>query len=306
MVKSMSKATKNQVKLTRGDRVFNVFIYALMAVVLILCAYPLYFVVIASFSDPTQVNAGNVIFLPKDVMVDGYISIFHDAKIWTGYKNTIIYTVVGTCLNVCLTMAAAYPLSRKELLGRKQIMMLLTFTMFFNGGMIPNYLLVNGMGLKNTIWAMVLPTAVSVWDLIIARSYFMSTIPDELVEAAEIDGCGSLRFFFTMALPLSKALTAVMVLFYAVSHWNAFFNALLYLDKSAMHPLQLVLRDLLLVNQGVDSSMMADAKEMQLRQKLADLLKYGAVVVSTLPVLCIYPFIQKYFVKGVMVGAVKG
>lgn len=302
----MNNAIKNQIKLTRSDRIFNAFIYILMVIVLIMCAYPLYFVIIASFSDPTQVNAGNVILLPKDVMVDGYISIFNDTKIWTGYKNTILYTVVGTCINVCLTMAGAYPLSRKELLGRKQIMVLLTFTMFFNGGMIPNYLLVNGLGLKNTIWAMVLPTAISVWNLIIARSYFASTIPDELVEAAEIDGCGSLRFFFTMALPLSKALTAVMVLFYAVSHWNAFFNALLYLDKSTMHPLQLVLRDLLLVNQGVDSSMMADAKEMQLRQKLADLLKYGAVVVSTLPVLCIYPFIQKYFVKGVMVGAVKG
>ena len=297
---------KGRIGMSRGDKVFSVFLYLVMIMVLILCAYPLYFVLIASFSDPVQVNAGNVILLPRDVMVDGYISIFNDMKIWNGYKNTIIYTVLGTAINVALTLSAAFPLSRRELMGRKQIMMLLTFTMFFNGGMIPNYLLVKGLGLKNTVWAMVLPTAVSVWNLIIARSYFMSNIPDELVEAAEIDGCGSLRFFFTMALPLSKALTAVMVLFYAVSHWNSFFDALLYLDKSSMHPLQLVLRDLLLVNQGVDSSMFADAKEMQLRQKLADLLKYGAVVVSTLPVLCIYPFIQKYFVRGVMVGAVKG
>lgn len=300
----MSK--KSYIRLSGGDRVFNVLMYVIMAFILVVCAYPLYFVVIASFSDPAQVNIGKVILLPKDIMFDGYISIFTNAKIWIAYKNTILYTVVGTIVNVYLTLTAAFPLSRRELLGRKTIMKLLTFTMFFSGGMIPNYLLVLNLNLKNTIWAMVLPTAVSVWNLIIARSYFMSTIPDELIEAAEIDGCGSLRFFFTMALPLSKALTAVMVLFYAVAHWNEFFNAMLYLDKSSMHPLQIVLRDLLLVNQGVDSSMLADAEEMQLRQKLADLLKYGAVVVTTLPVLAIYPFIQKYFVKGIMVGAVKG
>ena len=293
-------------KLTRGDRTFNAVLYFFMILTLLICAYPLYFVLIASISDPTQVNAGNVILWPKDIMLDGYKSIFQDSKLWTGYKNTIIYTVLGTTVNVALTLSAAYPLSRQYLLARKQIMILLTFTMFFNGGMIPNYLLVRGLGLKNTIWAMVLPTAVSVWNLIISRSYFITNIPEDLVGAAEIDGCGSLRFFFYITLPLSKALTAVMILFYAVMHWNEFFNALLYLDKSNMHPLQLVLRDLLLVNQGVDNSMMADAKEMQLRQKLADLLKYGAVVVSTLPVLVIYPFIQKYFVKGVMVGAIKG
>lgn len=297
---------KQHIRLSGGDKAFNILMYIIMALILVVCAYPLYFVVIASFSDPAQVNIGKVILLPKDIMFDGYSSIFTNAKIWIAYKNTILYTVAGTIVNVYLTLTAAFPLSRRELMGRKTIMKLITFTMFFSGGMIPNYLLVLNLNLKNTIWAMVLPTAVSVWNLIIARSYFMSTIPDELIEAAEIDGCGSLRFFFTMALPLSKALTAVMVLFYAVAHWNEFFNAMLYLDKSAMHPLQIVLRDLLLVNQGVDSSMLADAEEMQLRQKLADLLKYGAVVVTTLPVLAIYPFIQKYFVKGVMVGAVKG
>lgn len=295
-----------RIRLSVSDKAFNTLMYVLMTFILIVCAYPLYFVVIASFSDPAQVNVGNVVLLPRDIMFDGYSSIFSNSKIWIAYKNTIVYTVTGTILNVYLTLSAAFPLSRRELMGRKLIMRLLTFTMFFSGGMIPNYLLVLNLGLKNTIWAMILPTAVSVWNLIIARSYFISTIPDELIEAAEIDGCGSLRFFFTMALPLSKALTAVMVLFYAVAHWNEFFNALLYLDKSSMHPLQIVLRDLLLVNQGVDASMMADAEEMQLRQKLADLLKYGAVVVTTLPVLAIYPFIQKYFVKGVMVGAVKG
>ncbi len=297
---------KQHIRLSGGDKAFNILMYIIMGLILVVCAYPLYFVVIASFSDPAQVNIGKVILLPKDIMFDGYSSIFTNAKIWIAYKNTILYTVAGTIVNVYLTLTAAFPLSRRELMGRKTIMKLITFTMFFSGGMIPNYLLVLNLNLKNTIWAMVLPTAVSVWNLIIARSYFMSTIPDELIEAAEIDGCGSLRFFFTMALPLSKALTAVMVLFYAVAHWNEFFNAMLYLDKSTMHPLQIVLRDLLLVNQGVDSSMLADAEEMQLRQKLADLLKYGAVVVTTLPVLAIYPFIQKYFVKGVMVGAVKG
>jgi len=201
---------------------------------------------------------------------------------------------------------AGYSLSRKELMGRKFIMILFTFTLFFNGGMIPNYLLVRSLGLINTIGAMVLPGAVSIWYLIIARTYFMSNIPDELFEAASVDGCDSLYFFFKIALPISKALTAVMVLFYAVGHWNAFFNALIYLESSSKHPLQLVLRNILLINQGGDASLLADAEDMVLRQKLADILRYGIIVVSSLPMLCVYPFIQRYFVKGVMIGSIKG
>ena len=292
--------------LTQSDLAFAVVAKLIMVLVLLVCAYPLYFILIASISDPVQVNAGKVILFPKAILWDGYKSILRDHKIWQGYRNTILYTVTGTALNVCLTMGGAFALSRRDLLMRKQIMILLTFTLFFNGGMIPNYLLVSGLGLKNSIWAMILPNAVSVWNLIIARSFFITNIPDELMEAAEIDGCDSLRFFFRIALPLSLALVAVMLLFYAVTHWNAFFNALLYLDNSSSHPLQLVLRNLLLVNQASDPAMLADAEDMILRQKLADLLKYGIIVVSTLPVLCLYPFVQRYFVKGVMIGAIKG
>lgn len=293
-------------KQSRGDIIFTVINTIVMALVLFVCAYPLYYILIASVSDPTFVNTGSVTLIPKGIMLDGYRSIFKNAKIWIGYKNTILYTVTGTLLNVCLTMTGAYALSRTELLFRKQIMVLITFTMFFNGGMIPNYLLVSSLGLKNTIWAIILPTALSVWNLIIAKTYYQSTIPKELIEAAEVDGCGTLRFFFKIALPLSLALVAVMALFYAVAHWNAFFNALIYLDHAEMHPLQLVLRDLLLVNMGGDSSMLEDAQDGLARQKLADLLKFGVIIVSTIPVLCIYPFIQRYFVKGVMIGSVKG
>ena len=294
------------IKQSRGDVVFTVINGFFMAAVLFVCAYPLYYILVASVSDPTFVNLGQVNFVPKGIMLDGYRSIFYNAKIWVGYRNTIVYTVSGTVLNVCLTMTGAYALSRRELFLRKQIMILITFTLFFNGGMIPNYLLVSGLGLKNTLWAIILPTALSVWNLIIAKTFYESTIPLELNEAAEVDGCGTLRFFFTIVLPLSLSLVAVMALFYAVAHWNAFFNALIYLDHAGMHPLQLVLRDLLLINMGGDSSMLGEAQDGLARQKLADLLKFGVIIVSTIPVLCIYPFIQRYFVKGVMIGSVKG
>ncbi len=291
---------------SRSDMLFNLINGFFMCLVVVLMVYPLYFIVIASFSDPTKVNAGKVVLFPQGIMFDGFKAIFRDTKIWVGYRNTIVYAVLGTIVNVCLTITAGYSLSRKELMGRKPIMILITFTMFFNGGMIPNYMLVSGLGLKDSLWAMILPNAVSIWNLIIARTYLSTNIPDELFEAASMDGCGTIRFFFKIVLPLSSALTAVLVLFYAVAHWNAFFNALIYLESSSKYPLQLVLRNILLINQSGDSSMLADTEDLVLRQKLADLLKYGVIVVSTLPVLCIYPFVQKYFVKGVMIGAVKG
>lgn len=291
---------------SRSDMLFNLINGFFMCLVVVLMVYPLYFIVIASFSDPTKLNAGKVVLFPQGIMFDGFKAIFRDTKIWVGYRNTIVYAVLGTIVNVCLTITAGYSLSRKELMGRKPIMILITFTMFFNGGMIPNYMLVSGLGLKDSLWAMILPNAVSIWNLIIARTYLSTNIPDELFEAASMDGCGTIRFFFKIVLPLSSALTAVLVLFYAVAHWNAFFNALIYLESSSKYPLQLVLRNILLINQSGDSSMLADTEDLVLRQKLADLLKYGVIVVSTLPVLCIYPFVQKYFVKGVMIGAVKG
>lgn len=295
-----------KVKQNRGDLIFDVINTLVMLIFLIIVAYPLYFVLIASISDPTYVNNGQVIFTPKGIMFLGYQKIFQDSKILVGYKNTILYTLVGTVVNVALTVTSGYALSRKDLKGRRFIMGMLTFTMFFNGGMIPTYMLVKGIGLMNTFWAMIIPNAVSVFNIIIARTYFESNIPAEMHEAAFIDGCGNLKFFFSIALPLSKALTAVMVLFYAVGHWNSFFNALIYLKDEKMHPLQLILRNILLVNQSNDASMLSDVREMVERQKAAELIKYGVIVVSSLPVLMLYPFVQKYFVKGVMVGSVKG
>lgn len=292
-------------KANRADKIFDVFNVAIMSIILLLVAYPIYLVIIASFSDPQYFNSGQVLFLPKGIMFDGYIKVFQDNKIWTGYKNTIIYTALGTAINLCLTVTAGYCLSRKEFKGKKFFMMLFAFTMFFSGGMIPSYLLVKNLGIYNTIWAMVLPNAASVWNIIIARAFIMSNIPDELFEATSIDGGGSMRFFFSIVVPLSKALVAVLTLFYAVGHWNSFFNALIYLEKQEMYPLQLILRDILLVNQSAIAGT-GDEKDIIMLQKLADLLKHSIIVVASLPVLCLYPFVQKYFVKGVMIGSIKG
>jgi putative aldouronate transport system permease protein len=202
-------------------------------------------------------------------------------------------------------MTAGYGLSRKDLRGRSQILKLLAFTMFFSGGMIPTYMIVKGLGLVNTIWAMVIPNAVSVWNLLITRSFFETTIPDELLNAAMIDGCGNLRFFARIVMPLSKAIVAVMVLFYAIVHWNSFFSALIYLESERLYPLQIILRNILIANQQ-QGEMMADVTDLIERQNLAELLKYGVIVVASVPVLVLYPFVQKYFVSGIMVGSVKG
>ncbi|NMA66924.1 MAG: carbohydrate ABC transporter permease [Clostridiaceae bacterium] len=277
-----------------------------MILFLIIIAYPLYFILIASISDPTLIYNGEVLFFPKGITFLGYEKIFQDEKILIGYRNTIMYTLVGTLINVALTVTGGYALSRKDMKGRRFILRIFTFAMFFNGGMIPTYLLVKNLGMLYTFWAMVIPNAVSIFNIIIARTYYENNIHPELHEAAFIDGCGNLTFFHKIALPLSKSLTAVMVLFYAVGHWNSFFNALIYLNDQMMYPLQLILRNILIVNQSMDNSMLNDVREMLEKQKAAELIKYGVIVVSSLPILILYPFIQKYFVKGVMIGAIKG
>jgi putative aldouronate transport system permease protein len=289
-----------------SDALFDVLNNLVMSLFLFLVAYPLYFVLIASVSDPTYVNSGQVLLLPKGLMSLGYERILHDTRILVGYRNTIMYTLVGTSVNVALTLSSGYVFSRKDFKGRKVLLMMFTFTMFFGGGMVPTYLLVKGVGLMNTFWAMVVPNAVSVFNIIIAKTYFETSIPAEMHEAAFMDGCADLRFFFSIALPLSKALAAVMVLFYAVGHWNSFFSALVYLESERMYPLQLVLRNILLVEQSNDAGMLNDVREMIERQKAAELIKYGVIVVSNLPVLMLYPMVQKHFVKGVLVGSLKG
>jgi len=293
-------------KKLNGDKIFDIVNYTGMILFLIIVAYPLYFILIGSFSDPLYIYNGEVILWPKGFTLLGYERIFSNNKILIGYKNTILYTVVGTCINVALTLTSGYALSRKDLKLRCFVMGMFAFTLLFNGGLIPTYLVVKKLGILYTFWAMVIPNALSIFNVMIARTYFESNIPTDMFEAASIDGCGNLRFFFTIVLPLSETLIAVLVLFYAVSHWNAFFNALIYLNDEEMYPLQLILRNILIVNQATDSSMLSDVEEIIERQKAAELVRYGIIIVSSLPVLILYPFIQKHFVKGVMIGSLKG
>lgn len=290
--------------LNRADRAFNTLDYVLLTIAFLLVAYPLYFVVIASISDPIAVYEGRVVLYPIKPTLEGYRRILSYSSLFVGYKNTIIYTLVGTSINVVLTITAGYALSRKELVGRNVMMMGVMITMIISGGMIPNYLLVRSLRLYNTMWALILPGAVSTWNLIVTRTFFQQTIPDELREAADLDGCNDTSFFLRVVLPLSSSIVAVMVLFYAVNHWNSYFNALIYLSSTSKYPLQLVLRNILIVNTLDD--MVNDVATQAAQQRMGDLIKYGMIIISSLPLLVLYPFLQKYFVHGVMIGAIKG
>lgn len=287
-----------------GDKIFDVINQLLLIIVLIAVFYPLYFIVIASFSDPSAVASGNVYFVPKGFNLDGYLKVFENEKIWIGYKNSIIYTIAGTAINLAFTVPAAYGLSKKGLPGKGFLMGMITFTMFFSGGLIPGYLLIDNLGMNNTMWALVLPGAVSVYNLIVTRSYMASNISGELEEAAQLDGCSDFNMFFKIVIPLSKPIIGVILLMYAVGHWNAYFNALIYIRDQGLYPLQIILRDLLIQTEQA-ASMGGDASVMEL-QRISEMLKYAVIIVSSLPVLCIYPFIQKYFEKGMMIGSLKG
>ena len=293
-----------KIRLSRADQVFDAVNYVILTLCLLVVAYPLYFIVIASVSDPTAVYAGRVVLWPASFTLEGYRRILDYASFFTGYRNTILYTLVGTAVNVAITIPGAYALSRKDLVGRNIMMMGITFTMIFSGGLIPTYLLVIQLNLYNTMWALILPAAVSSWNFIVARTFFQQTIPDELLEAATLDGAGNTQFFLRIVLPLSKSIIAVMVLFYAVNHWNSYFNALIYLKSAEKYPLQLVLRNILFENSLGD--MVEDASTLALQQRLGDLIKYGIIIASSLPLLILYPFLQRYFIQGVMIGAVKG
>lgn len=287
-----------------GDKIFDIVNHTLLIVITLAVLYPLYFILIASFSDPAAVASGQVHLLPVGFNLDGYRKVFENSKIWLGYKNSILYTIVGTSINLALTIPAAYGLSKRTLPGKGILMGLITFTMFFSGGLIPGYLLIDSMGLNNTMWALILPGAVSVYNLIVTRSYMAGNISGELEEAAQLDGCSDFQIFFRIVLPLSKPILGVMLLMYAVGHWNSYFNALIYIRDQSMYPLQVILRDLLIQTEQA-ASMGGDASVMEL-QRIADMLKYGVIVVSSLPVLCLYPFVQKYFEQGMMVGSIKG
>jgi len=296
---------KTAIRESKGDRLFMFLIYLFLTLVLIAVAVPLIYIVSSSFSSPQAVTSGKVWLFPVDFTLDGYKAVFNNPQIGVGYLNSLFYTVVGTLINVTLTIMLAYPLAKKSLYGRNFFMVLLVITMMFEGGLIPYYLVVKNLHLLDTRWAMILPGALGVFQVIVARTFFQTTIPDELAEAAELDGCSDIRFIFSIVLPLSKPIIAVMTLMYAVGHWNAYFDALIFLRSPDLFPLQIILRNILILN-SVDASMMADVSQMQAQQGLKDLLKYSLIVVASLPVLIIYPFVQKHFVKGVMIGSLKG
>lgn len=299
----MNRATA--IRESVGDRVFLALIYIFLCCVLVAVLYPLIYIVSSSFSSAQAVVSGKVWLWPVDFSLMGYKVIFSNPAILTGYMNSIIYTLLGVSINVVMTVAIAYPLSRSTFVGRNLIMMLLVFTILFSGGLIPTYLTVKAVGILDTRWAMVLPGALSVFQVIVARTFFQSTIPKELGEAAELDGCSDIGFLWRVVLPLSKAIIAVLILFYAVGIWNAYFDALIYLKSPGLYPLQIILRNILILN-TIDATALVDANQMAARQGLRDLLKYSLIVVATVPILCIYPFVQKYFVQGIMIGSVKG
>ena len=288
-----------------GDKIFVGLVIVILTLFFIAVLYPCIFVISASFSSGTAVQAGKVVLFPVDFSLEGYKTVLNTPKVWLGYRNSIFYTVFGTIINLAMTMTAAYCLSRRDLPGRNGVMLAFTFTMFFNGGMIPMYVQVSRLGMLNTIWSLMIPNAISVYNLIVARTFIVNSIPGELLEASQIDGCSDVRYFLSIVLPLSKAIIAVECLFYAVGHWNAYFNAMIYLNDSNLYPLTIFLREILL-SANIDPSTVSDP---ELQAKLADLvgiIKYALIVVAVVPVLLIYPFVQKYFVKGVMIGSVKG
>ncbi|WP_240418081.1 carbohydrate ABC transporter permease [Paenibacillus periandrae] len=295
---------EHKLKKTLSDEtIFNAVVNALAVLILVIVLYPLIFIVSASFSNPALVLNGEVYLLPKQITLEAYQNVFHNEKIWNGYSKSILYTFIGTLINIFMTTLAAYPLSRPDLPGRGGIMFFVTLTMFFSGGLIPSYLIVKNLGMVDTMWALIIPGAIATYNLIVMRTYFQTSIPWELQEAAHIDGCSNWRLLTHVILPLSKPILAVMVLFYAVGHWNSYFNALIYIRTKELYPLQLVLREILMVSQAdaVDSNVGLESKVL-----LAESIKYVVIIISSLPVLIMYPFVQRHFVKGVMIGSLKG
>lgn len=292
-------------QLSFSDRVFhavNTFIMLLICIVII---YPMYYIIIASITDPTVIDGGEMLLWPRKLFFDGYITAFEHKPLLTGYANSLLYTVLGTLFNLFLTIPGAYALSRNDMTGRSLIMMVFTFTMFFSGGMIPTYMLIRSLGMINTIWSMIIPGGVSVYNLIVVKTFFQTALNRELLEAASIDGCSDLNFFFRIALPLSSTIVAVMVVFYAVGHWNAYFDAILYLNERKLMPLQAVLRELLLLN-TITNEMNVNMAELVEKTKRADQLKFCVIILASLPVMVLYPFAQRFFTQGVMIGSIKG
>ena len=304
MTEVKKKIKGTAVRKTRFDRIFDGVIYTILGLLTASYLYILIFTVSASFSDPNAVYSGRVVLWPVDFTLQGYERVFQEKMLWIGYRNSIIYMVVGTLISTMLTITGAYALSRKDLPGRNIITGLLVFTMFFSGGIIPLYLIVRSLKLLDTMWALILPGAISMSNIIIARTFFANNIPTGLLDAARIDGCNNIRFFFRIALPLSKPIIAVIALYYAIGLWNDYFNAMIYIKTRTNYPLQLFLREILISSQ-TSSAMTGDVLEQELLAQLQEIIKYTLIVVGSVPLLVIYPFLQKYFVQGVMIGSLK-
>ena len=287
-----------------GDCLVNLCFYLILLLLIVVCAYPIWYVMVASISDPTYVNSGAFILLPRGIHFDAYRYAFGKSDLWNGYANTILYTVAGTLFGLALCLPCGYGLSRKDLPARGLIMGLFVFTMYFGGGMIPTYIVANTLNLVNTRLILIIFGSISVYNIILIRTFFSSSIPEEMREAAFIDGCSNTRFFMQFALPLSKAIIAVIALYIAVGHWNNYYTALVYTTDRHIQPLQLYLRRLLLIS--VDNGETADPNEAAVMTQLVQVIRYAVIVISTLPIMCMYPFLQKYFVQGVMIGSLKG
>lgn len=299
-------AAKNKkVKHSGADQRLEIGLTIAMVIVGLIILYPLIIVLSTSFSSPNAVMSGKVWLFPVDLSLEGYKAVFRTNDVLIGYRNSLFYMVAGTIVNLVMTMLAAYPLSRSDMPGQSSIMMIFTFTMIFSGGMIPGYLLIKDLKMLNTVWCMLIPGAISVHNMIIARTFIKSNIPKEMLEASQIDGCSDIQYFLKMVLPLSGAVIAVITLYYAIAHWNAYFNAFMYLSDKELYPLQIFLKNILVSNQ-VETEMLVEDSQVTAQQGISELLKYSLIVVAVIPVMIIYPFVQKHFVKGVMIGAVKG
>lgn len=296
---------RRQIRNPAEDKVLYFVVYTILFLFVLCIMYPIIYIISASFSDGTEVQLGRVYLLPVKPTLDGYVAVFSHKNVLIGFRNTFFYTLAGTAINVVVTLLCAYPLSRKDLPLRGGFTFLFVFTMFFGGGLIPSYLLIARLRLINTVWALLLPGAMSVYNMIIARTFFANNIPGELLEASQIDGCSDARYFLSILLPLSNAVTAVISLFYAVGHWNAYFSALIYIRDQDLQPLQLILRNILLATR-ISLNEFEDPDLMEGKIGLEYLIKYALIVVSSAPIIALYPFIQKFFVKGVMLGSIKG
>ena len=291
-----------------GEKLFEVLIWAIGILVLICVLYPLYYVIIAAISNPSLVMTGGVWLYPRELTLSGFEALLSESKIWIGYRNTIFYSIAGTILSMVVTVPAAYSLSRKDFKARRPLMLFFLFTMYFSGGLIPTYLLIaNTLHMNDTVWVMIVPFCLNVYNMIIVRSYFENSLPSDLWEAAQLDGCSNVRFLLTIAIPLSMAVLSVVMLYYLVANWNAYFNGLIYLQDEKLVPLQLVLRDILLMNEMMANSLSTGGSVgLDSAMKRAYQIKFTSIIVGTLPMMVLYPFLQKYFEKGVMIGAIKG